>query len=594
MELLPLTTSVEGTSLFKPRGYQEESIRLGVEFLNSDKGPNELQVLPTGCHAKGAEILMYDLSTKLVEDIVVGDRLKCPTTWESKEVLQLCRGREQMYRVRYGEGPKFHDVNGSHFLHVRHWGINEGDDKTYDLTVEDFIQMSDEWKSGKRLVMQPSLWSTINFPFSITPLEDDFYYGFTLDGDHLYMTSDFIVHHNSGKSVCIGNICDRVYMPLLVLQPSKEILEQNYSKFISYGGHAGMFCASVGRKDLSRVTFASIQSIMSRGANGKYLSAHHFMHFRHVIIDEADIATNVKGTRMDAAAVKKEMEKDAQIADFLHMLSEKHVKPPRVLGFTATPFRLFPCNDRYGNKDMMLKFLTRTRPALFGKLAYHVQIKELAEQGFLAPAKYYSVVDQLSHGFDRTQLKVNSTGADYDENALQEYYDTIDFKTDIVKIIQRINKTGRQVLVFMSSVADAEWVSSQLPDSATVTGKTPTKKRKATELAFKDGTLRSVVNCGVFMVGFDMPQLKVVLLARPLRSLAKYYQAFGRSLRPYNDETAWLIDACKNLSVFGRIEDLRVDFDIKGLPVITGTNGKLLTGVPLKEQEVEMAQEVMY
>lgn len=45
---------------------------------------------------------------------------------------------------------------------------------------------------------------------------------------------------------------------------------------------------------------------------------------------------------------------------------------------------------------------------------------------------------------------------------------------------------------------------------------------------------------------------------------------------------------------FWRFKRDCVDFDIKGLPVITGTNGKLLTGVPLKEQEVEIAQEVMY
>lgn len=383
-------------------------------------------------------------------------------------------------------------------------------------------------------------------------------------------------------------------MPILVLQPSKEILEQNYSKFISYGGHAGIFCASVGRKDLSRVTFASIQSIMSRDRNGKYLSAHHFMHFRHIIIDEAHLLTELKGSKMDSKAVRLLKDKTAQIADFIHMLTERHGKAPRILGFTATPFRLYPCTDRHGRNDSMLKFLTRMRPALFGKLGYHVQIKDLAEQGFLAPARYFNVVDQLSHGFDRSVLKVNSTGADYDEKALQEYYDTIDYKTDIVKIIQRINKTGRQVLCFMSSVADAEWVSSQLPDSATVTGKTPAAERKAIENAFKSGKLRSVANCGVWTVGFDYPSLKAVLLARPLRSLSMYYQMFGRALRPFEGQDAWLVDAAKNLPVFGRIEDLRVDFDIKGLPVITGTNGKLLTGVPLKEQEVEMAQEVMY
>jgi DNA repair protein RadD len=71
-----------------------------------------------------------------------------------------------------------------------------------------------------------------------------------------------------------------------------------------------------------------------------------------------------------------------------------------------------------------------------------------------------------------------------------------------------------------------------------------------------------------------------------------YYQMFGRAMRPFEGQDAWLVDACRNLHVFGRLEDITVDFDIKGLPVIKGTNGKLLTGVPLKEQEIEMETQV--
>ena len=142
------------------------------------------------------------------------------------------------------------------------------------------------------------------------------------------------------------------------------------------------------------------------------------------------------------------------------------------------------------------------------------------------------------------------------------------------------------MLVFMSSVSDAEWVSENLENSATVTGKTPVHERKQIEADFKAGKLRSVVNCSVWLVGFDYQPLKVVLLARPIRSLSLYYQAFGRALRPWKNQDAWLVDACGNLGVFGRIEDLVLDHDDKNLPVLKGSNGKLLTGVPLREQEV--------
>jgi DNA repair protein RadD len=132
-------------------------------------------------------------------------------------------------------------------------------------------------------------------------------------------------------------------------------------------------------------------------------------------------------------------------------------------------------------------------------------------------------------------------------------------------------------------------VSNELGDSATVTGKTPAAERKQIEADFKAGKLRSVANCGVWTTGFDYPELKVVLLARPLRSLSLYYQMLGRALRPFEGKDAWLVDSCGNFPVFGRIEDLTLDHDEKNLPVLKGSNGKLLTGVPLREQEVHIA-----
>jgi DNA repair protein RadD len=47
------------------------------------------------------------------------------------------------------------------------------------------------------------------------------------------------------------------------LQPSKEILEQNYQKLMSYNPEidAGIYSASKGRKEIAKFTFATIGSI---------------------------------------------------------------------------------------------------------------------------------------------------------------------------------------------------------------------------------------------------------------------------------------------------------------------------------------------
>lgn len=369
----------------------------------------------------------------------------------------------------------------------------------------------------------------------------------------------------AGKSHIIAWTVEGLNEPTLILQPSKEILKQNYSKFIACGAHASMFSASVGQKEVSKVTYASLASIMSKNRDGEQKNLHKFLHFRNIIIDEAHLNSNSK---------------EGQLVDFLTMLDN-----PRVLGLTATPFRLYPYTARNGTRDSMLKFLTRTRPRIFSKVNYHVQIDEIKKQGFLAHLRYFPQTKVLDHLFNRKVIKVNSTGADYDENSLREYYKTTDFNRDVVNVVKRVNKAGRRCLVFVSFVEDANEISLMLgKGSATVNGKTKRKEREQIELDFKEGILDSVINVGCWTTGFDDPRLGCVVIAKPMRSLAVYYQMFGRGLRIHpKKKDCWAIDLCGNMEMFGRVEDLRVEFTQTGLPMITGSGGKKLTGVPLTE-----------
>lgn len=69
---------------------------------------------PTGCHAKGQEILMHDGSVKKVEDIQVGDTLMGPDSLP-RVVLALARGREEMAEIIPVKGDPW-TVNVSHVL----------------------------------------------------------------------------------------------------------------------------------------------------------------------------------------------------------------------------------------------------------------------------------------------------------------------------------------------------------------------------------------------------------------------------------------------------------------------------------------------
>lgn len=114
------------------RDYEERTKSMGVTYLSMgcpdmDKvlyGYRKNDLITIGgragqgkCLGKGTKVLMYDLSTKNVEDVVVGDKLMGPDG-TPRNVLSISRGREQMYWVRQHKGMDYR-VNESHILSLK-------------------------------------------------------------------------------------------------------------------------------------------------------------------------------------------------------------------------------------------------------------------------------------------------------------------------------------------------------------------------------------------------------------------------------------------------------------------------------------------
>ncbi|OPY70472.1 MAG: type I restriction enzyme EcoKI subunit R [Syntrophorhabdus sp. PtaU1.Bin002] len=332
----------------------------------------------------------------------------------------------------------------------------------------------------------------------------------------------------SGKSLIIANIAMGLGEPTLIFQPSKEILEQNYAKFCSYGYQAGIYSASKNRRELSRVTFATIGSVKNR----KEL----FSNFRYIIVDEAHFI-NSKG---------------GMYHDFLNSL-----RGAKILGLTATPYRL--TSDGFGGS--ILKFLTRTRPRVFQDLIYYVQNRKLFDEGYLAKLQY----DSTNH-FDRRQLVINSTGADFTDSSVRRYYRTSNFPDKIAEVVKAEIKTRKNALVFTRFIEEAAYIVEKVPGSALITGETPKKERERLIEGFKSGRIPVVANAGVLTTGFDYPELETIILARPTMSLALYYQIIGRGIRPHPEKRyTKVVDMCNNGALFGRVEDLEI---------VDGGNGK--------------------
>lgn len=330
----------------------------------------------------------------------------------------------------------------------------------------------------------------------------------------------------AGKSLVIANIASRLDGHTLVFQPSKEILEQNYKKLCSYGIlDCSVYSASLNRKNVSRITFATIGSV----TNHPEL----FLHFRNIIIDECHLVNP----------------KEGMYKTFLSMLKCK------VLGLTATPYRL--ASTSYGS---MLKFITRTRPRVFSELIYHVQVSTLLDMGYLSKLEYWSM---RPTGWDSNRLKVNSTGADYTDKSVKEEYKRVDFNSWLFHIVDRLlnnRVTGikrKGILVFTRFIEEAENLVGKIPNAAIVSGTTPKEARERILDNFKSGVIPVVANVGVLTTGFDYPELDTIVMARPTMSLSLWYQIVGRAIRPHPEkQSGWIVDLCGNLRRFGEVKDL--------------------------------------
>lgn len=334
----------------------------------------------------------------------------------------------------------------------------------------------------------------------------------------------------SGKSLVIAEIAKALGEGVLILQPNKEILLQNYGKFMGYGYRAGIYSASAGAKVVDNVTFATIKSISDK--------PHLFKRFKYILIDECHFVNAEEG----------------QYQALINKLS--HCK---VLGLTATPYRL--TSDFEGG---MLRFLNQTQPRIFNKVLYYVQNDVLFKEGFLAPLNYYDF-----NTVDRGELVMNKKGTDFTEESVRAYYRKIDMPKKIIEVANKILKRRKSLLVFCSLISEAVTVAKGIPGAAVLSDETTAEQRTKIEMDFKAGRIRCVVNVKCWDTGFDFPGLEAVLIGRSTMSLALWYQMVGRVIRKftYPDGTAktgWVIDMGGNLRLFGKVEDLRIKIDRRG------------------------------
>lgn len=310
----------------------------------------------------------------------------------------------------------------------------------------------------------------------------------------------------AGKSLVIAELARIAKGRVLVLAHVKELVEQNFLKYQSYGLEAGIYSAGLNKKDSSqKVIFGSIQSVANAEKD-------FFNEFTILIIDECH---------------RVSLDNDTQYGEVIAKLRENNPKIC-ILGLTATPYRLgLGWIYEFGHKGEIKTEETR----FFKQCVFELPLDYMIKNGYLTrPIK----IDIPVTSYDFSDL--TESGRMYSITEVEEILKSQRRLTpliikNIVDITESYNRQG--VMIFSSTVRHAKEILEYLPEGEAriVIGDTEDSDRDDIINDFKEKKFKYLVNVSVLTTGFDAPHVDVVAILRPTESVSLYQQIIGRGLR---------------------------------------------------------------
>ena len=355
----------------------------------------------------------------------------------------------------------------------------------------------------------------------------------------------FVFPTSFGKSILISNLASKYPNKYFInITTSKELLKQNYEKYTSYGFEADICSASLSSKDVGKVTFATIGTIV------KFVD---FFKDKDVIIlqDEAH----------------EHSASGSQLHNFIKKLTNY-----KLVGITATPFRLSQTME-----GTSLKMMNRDRKCIYKYIEDVVQISDVVKEG------YWSKLIYDIRDVNEDKLVLNTTGTEYTDSSIKKFKEENDINGKIISEINNLIKQGRKsILVSVPFIEDATEIASKLDVCEAVYSGMDNKERDRIINDFKSLKLKVVVQVRILTIGFDHPQLDSIILAKPSNSLTFYYQILGRGVRIHPDKKDCIIvDLSGNCKKFGKIENITIENEAvtKGWAVFN--EDMLLSNFPL-------------
>jgi len=204
-----------------------------------------------------------------------------------------------------------------------------------------------------------------------------------------------------------------------------------------------------------------------------------------------------------------------------------------LIGLTATPKRLD----------------NRKLEEVFGSYKTNLTLQDAMEQGIVATIRAYRIETNLS----LEQVRFN--GKEF-VNADLERAIRVDSRNHLIADVLSTYFTGGQKgIIFCVNVAHTRQMEALLRQKGmkarSVTGATPNVDNIVRE--FRYGELQFLCSCNLLSEGWDVPEVEVLVMARPTLSKVLYQQQLGRGLRRNrNKRELFVIDVVDQYGALAR------------------------------------------
>ncbi|MEN9556461.1 MAG: hypothetical protein RLZZ232_2747 [Planctomycetota bacterium] len=350
--------------------------------------------------------------------------------------------------------------------------------------------------------------------------------------EHLRTRDDnpcVVLPTGSGKTPVMATICRDAVKNwrgrVLILAHVKELLEQSAEKLrlVCPEIPFGIFSASMKKRDTdASVTVAGIQSIYKRACELGPIDL--------VLVDEAHMIA------VDGEGMYRQFLKDSRTV----------CPHQRVVGFTATPFRL-----KSG--------LICTPDHFLNHVCYEVGVRELIVQGYLSPL----ITKAGRRKVDTSSVQVR--GGEFVPGLLESLMDEPQLVEAACAETIQLAADRTSILIFATGIQHGRHVVDTLHarfgvECGFVTGNTPVPERDQLLKRFKSKELRFLCNVNVLTTGFDAPGVDCVVLLRPTMSPGLYYQMVGRGFRlAPGKQDCLILDFGGNVLRHGPVDAINVE-----------------------------------